>query len=230
MASGQKSSPDRIRHQWPDVVVFHLSGTTWFRFDTNKKSRKFNWTLWCQAGNTGLTIILFSGEPLNFFYFYLSICMCILIINPANLLQDEDLWVFLDWCCASTGAAPTEATELFFSPVCRDPPLRHPPPTWGKCRARRRESTATLTAWSMSRRLWRSNPPPTPPAHLFSDPVRASAVARMVKTHWDAAVDARTEASRWLIPAGGRPGERKHWWSLTDRPCNQASQWFWVIN
>lgn len=94
---------------------FSSSGTTWFRFDKNKKSRKFSWTLWSQAVNTGLTIIQFSGELLNFFV-YLCICMSILIINLANLLQDEDLWIFLAWCCASTGAAPTEATELFFSP------------------------------------------------------------------------------------------------------------------
>lgn len=89
MASGQNSSPDRIRHQWPDVVVFHLLAPPGFILTKTKKQKvELNSMLsGCKhrANNDSIfwrTIQLFWG-----FCSY----MCILIINPANLLQDEDL-------------------------------------------------------------------------------------------------------------------------------------------
>lgn len=143
-------------------------------------------------------------------------------------------------------------TCFFFLSVYRDPPLRRPPPTWGKCRrcdessrslpvsyfppvsdasarVRRRESTAIFSAWSMSRASDDPIPSPLLP-RIYSQSWRAQALLHA----WSKPIETR----RWMPygskqvthPCWWRAQRAEHWWSLTDRPCNQASQWFWVLN
>lgn len=90
MASGQNSRPDRIRHQWPDVVVFHLLAPPGFVLTKPKKQEVQLNSLMsgCKHRANNYSIFWRTIQP---FFVYLCICMCILIINPANLLQDEDL-------------------------------------------------------------------------------------------------------------------------------------------